>query len=94
MYEAAWEEYRNRERMFWWVLIGGGVLAGVMIQFGSIAVVFAVPWLVGTAVTYLRKMAFPCPKCGNPFHMTALTGNPFARRCAHCGLRKLEVRGS
>jgi hypothetical protein len=51
-------------------------------------VLFAGSW-GAEVVAELTLRLMPCPRCGEPFAgtMRARTYNPFARRCASCGLR-------
>lgn len=39
-------------------------------------------------VSLLQMAFFRCPRCGNSFYITLLSGNPFASRCVHCKLPK------
>jgi hypothetical protein len=46
-------------------------------------------WVLGTLGQGMKLFAgFNCPRCGKPFYMKSLRGNPWTWRCLHCGLRK------
>lgn len=50
-----------------------------------------IAWLViivNILVSHFRLSFWRCPECGKPFHVSWLYGNPFARRCVHCGMPK------
>lgn len=98
--DPAWDDYRQRRlasrsalllALVW--ILPGSVIRHNLVSHGwdeSTALVLAVasPMLVILSVTHLRRMLWPCPRCGRPFHASWCYGNLFARRCVHCGLPK------
>ncbi len=97
--EAAWAEYKHRSLVFrltvlfavLWFL-PGAVLTEFSVRYGwnknlAFLLIMALPMLGSIAVAQLRRILWPCPKCKRAFHVTGFYGNPFSRRCLHCGLR-------
>jgi ribosomal protein L37E len=96
----AWRAYRRR----WWLL--GALLLGYLpvvasgfallkrlTQSETPGMVLALTWMLVYAASGVRVARFPCPACGEPFHLrnrSFLWGawNPRARRCVHCGFPK------
>lgn len=104
-YTQEWSELRSlRRRMLRIVGVGVALLLVVPLdayvsRSASKIIGFAllVGW-VGLLLKYFslswEYLYWSCPRCGEPFHSrTKWYGrwnNPFARRCVHCGLPKLQ----
>jgi hypothetical protein len=86
--------------VFWLALLLAGlwIVPGVLISYllaacgmnADVAFLFAVglPLFGVITAAHLKRMFWACPRCGRPFHLGWFYGNPFARRCVHCGLPK------
>jgi len=88
-YQRAWRDYWRRWWLMWGLFFGFvpcGVAASNLLP--TIAAEVLVAWAVGLAMSALAVGLFRCPACGRCFHQTWWWGNPFSRRCLHCGLRK------
>jgi hypothetical protein len=96
---AAWEELRSLYRAaglsFVAIFPGTAAAAALGTWLLDSAVPVVVVWLalvvLFTALSN-RVLQWPCPRCGEPFFRTWWYHNPFARKCAHCGLRKSASR--
>lgn len=98
--DPAWDEFRRRRRAFWlafpqallWVALGSSVYGFL----ASRGLDYDLAWLFIVAlpaqgcimVAHWRKLAWPCPNCGRPFHATWFYANLMARQCVHCDLPK------
>ncbi len=104
MYAEQWEEYRKRRAMFLIFLLGLPAPFVVMILLSQMFPdeiahnkeiadrgYFAMGgvWWLGGIVTWKRLMCWRCPRCDN-LYFARLVGNPFARECLHCGLKKWD----
>ena len=100
-YLGAWLGYRRRWREMWlngfagWATLAALALVLERINGGHTVIavlwpVWAMVWVVMTAFTALRIIAFSCPRCGNSFFRL---GAPMTSQlqCRHCGLRKFQV---
>ena len=48
-------------------------------------------WAASFVALSLMMASFRCPRCGNLYHIRwGVGGNPWVKRCMHCGL---ELRG-
>jgi hypothetical protein len=96
--DYAWDEYKRRRRAFRLALLlaplwlgPGAVIRYFLISYGldvDVAFFLAVvlPPMLAIVVTHIRRTFWPCARCGHPFHVSWLYGNPFSRRCVHCRL--------
>jgi hypothetical protein len=49
-------------------------------------------WMVFFLIAGVRYNRFRCPRCDKPFSQKGLSNlSYFARKCRHCGLRKLSL---
>ncbi len=100
-YAAAWREFRKRRLIFWaiflgyipgvliiWIAIGLPVSALTGIKPDYFFYPIALCWLFMFLIASLRVGLFRCPRCHKWFFATWWYHNPFARKCAHCGLPK------
>lgn len=95
-----WDEYKRRRRAFrsafflWplWVIVPGSLIRALLVRLGMddglAFFLVAVPAIIYVLVANYRRMTWPCPRCGRPFHVNwgRLYGNAWSRRCVHCGL--------
>ncbi|SIO58893.1 hypothetical protein SAMN05444166_5850 [Singulisphaera sp. GP187] len=98
--DPAWDEFRRRQRAFWLAILlcppwfaFGSLLCDFIARFGLnydilFILIAALPALGNIMVAHWRKLFWPCPNCGRPFHLTWFYGNLMARECVHCDLRK------
>ena len=96
--DAAWAELKRRRLLFRLTLLfallwflPGAMLTEFLVRDGvnknlAFFLIMALPILGSIAVAHLRRILWPCPKCKHHFHGTWFYGNPFSRRCLHCGL--------
>ena len=94
---SAWDEYRRRRRTFWLsmllfpilfiaIAMISYLLAQHNINFDSILLMgLVIIAFVTVTVAHLRRLTWPCPRCGNPFHGNWFYGNLLVRRCVHFG---------
>lgn len=87
-----WNEYRKRRNFAIIVGFAPVVFPLEVLAFRSFhtfvpAYVLAAAWIILFTIAWNRVAWFPCPRCGKWF-FGKRWGNMFARRCAHCGLRK------
>ena len=71
-------------------LVPGAIARGIPVALGmqsswATPVAIIAPPMGNFMVAYWRWMFWPCPSCRRPFHVSWIYGNPFARRCVHCG---------
>jgi hypothetical protein len=97
---SAWANYR-----FWWrlwLLLFLGYIPGMLaIVYVSIWILDCVAvsyvaffaWIAALATSWIRAVAFTCPRCGHTFFHRGWFTNGFARKCLHCGLRKWAEPG-
>jgi hypothetical protein len=93
----AWGDYRRRRRWFLRVVVGGVVIAALLAALSTwltlgivVFWVLGVPWIISVLVVAVLLQFFKCPRCHQPFS----NGNPFARKCLHCGLPKWSLQDS
>lgn len=95
-----WCEYKRRRFAFRLALLLSlplvilGFLIGTRLRADGLNALaniqfFMIPF-APIVITHIRRMLWPCPRCGRPFHVTWSYGNPYSRRCVHCGLPKWE----
>lgn len=95
-----WDEYKRRVRSFrlatllapLWIL-PGWLIRSFLIRCGwdpegAWFAAVAFPMMAIIAVAQVRRIRWPCPRCGQSFHVCWWYSNTFARRCVHCGLPK------
>ena len=94
-YPAAMSNYTRRRNVLWATavaLVPAVLLAGMpldrLFQSSAPSAVVGLAALVTLFRAAHRLRQWRCPRCGETFHERGLTGNPFARRCMHCGLAK------
>lgn len=96
---SPWTDYRNYERRFLWVFLGGGVFVAVLTWLISlistslwVKMAPIMAWAVAWVVLQIPLREFPCPRCKGSFFYHVVFGWywPFARSCLQCGLRKWE----
>ena len=72
------------------VLLATSTARALGFQGETIPFYAALTWMAFFAVASWRAGWARCPRCGNWFsarrRLAAIWGNPFARRCLHCGL--------
>ena len=91
-FSSIFEDYRRRCRRFLFIWLGG-VLALALGIFLALHIPSAWPalgvagaaWLLAVIAFGFRIARFICPRCGQPF---SFSGNPLARQCSNCGLRR------
>ena len=94
-----WKEYRRRCWVFRlallltpaWMIYAASIrtsLVGYGLSHDSASFLTFMPMLALLIVAHLRRILWPCPRCGRPFHVTWWYSNTWARRCVHCGLPK------
>ena len=97
--DSRWKELRVRERLVVFGFIGFFPVAGGLALFVSRftsaewAVAAApVAWMAFVAVSWIRFLFWPCPRCGEHFHTKwyGLASLTRGRRCVHCGLARYE----
>jgi Zn ribbon nucleic-acid-binding protein len=102
-YSEQWRDLRRRRLIAWLWFLGyvPGVAAIFATAYLLISLVglprawidgafyvIAGAWMVVAYLAGHRAMAFPCPRCKQPFFRTWWYFNSFARKCVHCGLPK------
>jgi hypothetical protein len=78
-----------RRRWVWGWLLGGilAMLAAAALRISERAMFIAVPaWIALWGLLIFRNARARCPRCHGLFSNTRLGGNPFSKRCVHCGL--------
>lgn len=94
-----WREIKSRERLVIFCFVGfmpfaGGVAILVSHFTSSEWAILAAPaaWMVFLMVSWIRFLNCPCPKCGQPFHVTHwISSLPTrGRKCIHCGVSRYE----
>jgi len=93
-YDAAWENYRTRRRLFFVVWIGGFVLAAflnwlLLVLHMANKVTFLgimAAWMISFIVTANGWSQFPCPRCGQQFFRRARGDAPAKSSCQGCAL--------
>jgi hypothetical protein len=103
-YLRAWAELKTRRAQRWiaffaWAPCALVVDLAIQAVFGEATANAAffwvgVPFMLIAIGFMARASFFPCPRCEAPFENTWFSRNPFARSCAHCGLRIGTPRGS
>lgn len=92
--EAALEEIRRRRLLVWLVWVGY-LPTVLLIVFGLEALganpddsapFVALPYMALFAAVAIRSGYSRCPRCHEHFHRRSLYGNPWTRKCLHCGL--------
>ena len=99
--ESTWYKCQRRFRTFRlallvaiiWILIGSVIasLFGYGSNDASAFIWTVVLLMLLIAVAHLRRMFWPCPRCGRAFHVSWWYGNPWVLRCVHCDLPKAPV---
>jgi 4-amino-4-deoxy-L-arabinose transferase-like glycosyltransferase len=94
-FASTWNDYRRRRRWFFGVWLGGFIIVASLAAFlaklslGDLAfAVLAPAWGLAFVVVAVRLQFFLCPRCHRHFSKAFWYGNPFARKCVHCGLPK------
>lgn len=96
-YDSQWKELDKRSRVVWGMFAayapavsGFAFLAAMLMQAasGPLDLLVAVTYIVVSLMFSAHLSNFPCPRCGQPFFRTKSWGNPFSRRCMHCGLQR------
>jgi len=91
-YAGAWRRWRRGR----WAIAGAYamflLLIGVLYFWkSSLAVTIIIPLVLLDAaiwiIAILYHASLRCPRCDENFVWGALYGNPFTRKCVHCGLR-------
>ncbi len=94
-----WNEYRRRCWVFRllllmtpaWIIYAASIQTSLIsygLSHGTAFYSTFMPMMALLIVANARRMLWPCPRCGRPFHVTWWYGNPWGRRCVHCGLPK------
>jgi hypothetical protein len=94
-YSSAWKDYRWRCQWFFGIWLGGFLVVALLgillakLSLGDFAFYILGPaWIIAFVVVALRLQFFKCPRCSKRFFCTLWFNNPFAKKCAHCGLPK------
>jgi hypothetical protein len=102
-YSQKWLELRRLRRDMLRLALAGGVILVLtpLTSFFSqtVRTVLGIPIFLAAAFLLIRFLFllaehgnWPCPRCRRPFHYAVRWfgkwDNPFADRCAHCGLPK------
>jgi hypothetical protein len=96
-YQRQWEEYRERQVIFWLVFIAYLPAMILLTEiskrvFQNESVVFAgfCVFALGWGFCGYRLSFWKCPRCAKSFHLTWWWQNIFATKCLHCKLPKYE----
>ena len=94
-----WDEYRRRRRAFrlsfllalLWLVPGSMTRRFLVERCGwddilAFCLAVGLPVLGIISAAHLKKVLWPCPRCGRPFHVGWFDSNAFSRRCVHCRL--------
>jgi hypothetical protein len=94
-YEQAWSERRKLRNQFFLIYLAYVpvvfVIAFITVRlFHTLIVGFvaAFAWMIVWIVSWIRFIAFPCPRCGKPFLLNWRKPHQWPRYCLHCGLQK------
>jgi predicted RNA-binding Zn-ribbon protein involved in translation (DUF1610 family) len=100
-YSWEWADLRRlHRRMLWLAVAGAAVFALVPVDnyldnYLHLGPFLFLVWAVSVVtffVTLIQHSYWPCPRCGEQFHHRRRElgnfNNPFANRCANCGLPK------
>lgn len=89
-YEAAWNDLRKRQRLFFLAWLGGFVCVALLSPVKSLPFWIAPTlWLAAFLYTGARWSLFVCPRCGKPFFKpNKWTVDQTRQTCPHCGLQK------
>ena len=79
---------RMRGRLFWAVLLGGFLLAAILIPFNfAAAKVVGFLWVILSIATWMSPMMNHCPSCHKPFFKGWVPSGLTVINCANCGIR-------
>ena len=97
-FEARWQDYRRRSKLFWIIFLSWlpfAVTADIICQttgwlnhgkdLGSI--IFPV-WMMFWVPAHFWKSRWRCPQCSKNFFSNGWFRNDFTGRCMHCSLPK------
>jgi hypothetical protein len=85
---------RMRCRLFWAVVVGGVLLATILIPINyAAAKVVGFLWVILSIATWMSPMMNHCPSCHKPFYEGWFPSGLTVTRCANCGVRLDERRG-
>jgi hypothetical protein len=81
-----WRDLRLRRGLFFALLAGGALAALLLRSTGTSVPVLVELWMVAVVAALVWLQTFRCPACGERFFRYADGVNPFARKCARCGV--------
>jgi hypothetical protein len=93
--EKPWAVYR-RDRLIFWLLFAGlmplWLLGALQNPTVNAVLPFAVViWFASWVFFLIKTSLLVCPRCGRRFFISdSGWGNPYARKCLNCGLKKFE----
>lgn len=81
------ERIRQRGRLFWVVLVGGLLLAILLVPINySAGKVVGLMWVILSIATWMSPMMNHCPSCHKPFYEGWFPSGWTLTKCASCGL--------
>lgn len=79
---------RMRCRLFWAVLLGGFLLAAILVPINYAgAKVMGFMWVILSIATWMSPMMNHCPSCHKPFYEGWFPSGLIAIKCANCDMR-------
>lgn len=89
-YETAWNDLRNRQRLFFLAWIGGFAVVVLLSTVKSFPQwIPLTAWLVAFLYTGAKWSLFSCPRCGKPFFKpNNWLIDQTRQTCPHCELQK------
>jgi hypothetical protein len=78
---------RMRSRLFWAVLVGGFLLAIILVPINyAAAKVVGFMWVILSIATWMSPMMNHCPGCHKPFYERWFPSGVTVIKCANCGI--------